>query len=699
MKIKLFQTLRFKLSILLAFFAIIPLFVLSVLFINRLQTSLLTEQQTTVNKQLSLVNDTVDTVFDNMLNNVSYYAQGALLKNTDDTITSYINNTSIVKMDPLQGGETEQAIFKSFAEFGKTHPDYQYIYMGTESGGYIQYPDGNLDGSFDPRTRPWYPKATAKPDQAVLGEPYYFATDDVVIIGASQAIKNAEGKTIGVMAMDMSLDSLTKLFEKATKDSKGYYMLVTGDGTILADPSNLKNNFKKLDDVYGGDFVQAVQNNADFEKTQINSEPYFIKSFPSATTGWYYISVVSEAELFASVRSLERIIMIAIAALLVIILIAGVAVSNAIAKPIKAVTLSAQEIASGNFDVTIDTKANGEIGSLVDAFKRIGVTLNVYKKYIDEISQVLGQIAEGNTTFTLQQEYMGEFRSIKTALLNISRTLTDTLIQIKMSAEQIASGSEQVSAGAQALSQGTTEQAASIEELSATISTISHHISSNAQMAQKANDISMLTVKDVSIGNQNMGEMIAAMTDISTKANQINSIIKVIDDIAFQTNILALNAAIEAASAGSAGKGFAVVADEVRNLAQKTVEATKNTAALIESSIQSVERGNAIVDQTASSLSLIVGNVDNVAGLLQEIASASVEQSNAIRQISLGVEQISSVVQTNAATAEESAASSEELSGQAGLLNGLVNKFNLDGTDVASATYYDIVPNIGSLNY
>ncbi len=196
-----------------------------------------------------------------------------------------------------------------------------------------------------------------------------------------------------------------------------------------------------------------------------------------------------------------------------------------------------------------------------------------------------------------------------------------------------------------------------------------------------------------------MGEMIAAMTDISTKANQINSIIKVIDDIAFQTNILALNAAIEAASAGSAGKGFAVVADEVRNLAQKTVEATKNTAALIESSIQSVERGNAIVDQTASSLSLIVGNVDNVAGLLQEIASASVEQSNAIRQISLGVEQISSVVQTNAATAEESAASSEELSGQAGLLNGLVNKFNLDGTDVTSATYYDIVPNIGSLNY
>ncbi len=677
MKANPFKSLWFKLSCLFVIFAVLPLLCFRFLLFSNLKTTSLQEQKSSVNKQLSLVNDNVDSVFHDMLNNVRYFAEGELLKTADRSVTSYTNITSSVKMTPGENGEVEQKIFKSFSEFGKSHPDYQYIYMGTEDGGYIQYPDSSLDSAFDPRIRPWYPKAKEAPGTPVLGEPYYFATDDVVIVGASQAITDNQGKIIGVMAMDISLNSLTKLFETATEDSKGYYMLVTGDGTILADPSNTQNNFKNISETYGDEFSQAVMGRADFADIDIAGKPYYMKVLHSEKTGWNYISVVSDASLFETVYHLEGIVNIILLVVFFIVLIAGVFVSSSVSKPIKAITKSAREISEGNFNVDIKVKASGEVGLLVEAFQKIGVTLKEYKRYIEEISSVLNQIAQGNMAFQLESDYMGEFSSIKTALLNISRTLTETLSQIKMSSAQIASGSGQVASGAQALSQGATEQAASVEELSSTVNEVTSHIGSNAELAGRANELSKTTVSCVVEGNRQMQEMVQAMEEINSKTNEISSILKIIGDIAFQTNILALNAAVEAARAGEAGKGFAVVADEVRNLAQRTADATRNTAGLVEGSIGSARRGSGLVAQTAESLAAIVSQVEEVAGHLEGISNASVQQSEAMQQIALGIDQISSVVQTNAATAEESAAASEELSSQSNLLESLVNQFRL----------------------
>lgn len=698
MKISRYKTLQFKLSLLLAFFAIIPLVGFSFLFLSNLQSTLLSEQETAVNKQLSLVNDNVDAVFDDMLNNVWYFAEGVLLKTADASITAYFETAASVSMTPKENGPVEQAIFQSFEEFGKTHSDYQYIYMGTENGGYIQYPESTIDAGFDPRIRPWYSPAKGQPDRPVLGEPYYFAGDDIVIIGASQAVKGSEGEILGVVAMDMSLSSLTKLFEKATEGSKGYYMLATADGTILADPSNAENNFKNLSEVYGDVFSKAVMENADFQQIDIGGEPYFIKSIFSDKTHWSYISVVSEAELFRSVNALEKIIYIFLGIILIVVIAAGFSISNSIARPIKAVTRSAYEVSEGNFDVDVQIKADGEVGLLVDAFKKIGVTLQEYKKYIEEIASILNHVAEGNMVFELKSAYIGEFSTIKMALLNISQKLTETLVQIKVSSDQIAAGSNQVAAGAQALSQGATEQAASIQELSATISEISNQVGSNAEMAQEANDLSKNAVADVSEGSKKMRAVIDAMEEINGKTNEISGILKMIDEIAFQTNILALNAAVEAARAGDAGKGFAVVADEVRSLAQKTAEATQNTAALIEGSIQSTKHGTDAVGEATRALAKIVANVENVANFLENINSSSMQQFEAIHQLVLGVDQISAVVQNNAATAEESAASSEELSSQAHLLDNLVGQFHFEKEPVnslkhnkeASSKYFDI---------
>lgn len=335
-------------------------------------------------------------------------------------------------------------------------------------------------------------------------------------------------------------------------------------------------------------------------------------------------------------------------------------------------------LSKGDLKAHMDYKGDNEFGELAE---KMNFSFAELDRYVNAIDFGMGEFSKGNFTCESPIQFLGDFKSIQASMERFQQKMNDTLVDLEVASSQVSAGSSQVADGAQALAQGATEQASSVQELSATIADISEHISNTADFSKQANELGVQAGSVVERSKEEMSHMIDAIRDIATASENIQKIIKAIDDIAFQTNILALNAAVEAARAGNAGKGFAVVADEVRNLAQKSAEAAKNTTELIENSLEHVAKGEKLAESTGEAFTEVAKFSDDILAMVAKIADASQEQALSISQISQGVDQISSVVQMNSATSEQSAAASEELSGQAVFMKSLIEQFQLKEKD------------------
>lgn len=399
---------------------------------------------------------------------------------------------------------------------------------------------------------------------------------------------------------------------------------------------------KNLELVNSGDYNAALETLAEVTEARI-------KSFDSLqvlidhNTRLASDAVQNNAKNFAS---LSFVMMVVIIVAVVVAATLGLFISSVTSKQLKHLVNVADLIADGNLDVNIELDTKDEIGILGQAFKRMAENIN------------------------------------------------EVMYNINAASEQVAAGARQVSDSSMALSQGATEQASSVEQLTASVEEISVQTQHNADNANQANKLAKAAKASALQGNAQMEEMLQAMEDINESSNNISKIIKVIDDIAFQTNILALNAAVEAARAGQHGKGFAVVAEEVRTLAARSANAAKETTDMIEGSIKKAVDGTKIAKETAESLNEIVNEIEKVAVLVNDIANSSNEQATGVGQINQGIMQVSNVVQMNSATSEESAAASEELSNQAELLKEMVEKFKLKRISKFFNRYEELNPEV-----
>lgn len=362
----------------------------------------------------------------------------------------------------------------------------------------------------------------------------------------------------------------------------------------------------------------------------------------------------------------------------VVSILLSVAVSMAIRKsiltPVNEIVAAFEAISKGNMHTQINYESRDEMGRMA---KLIKTSSAMQSTIMADIIDKLTKMSQGNLQIEVTQDYPGDFAVLKQTISKTIDNLNNTMRTIINAAEQVSTGSDQVSSGAQALAAGSTEQSAAVEELTVATSKTSGQAEENAANVEIATQYVAEAGAGVNTGNKHMLQLTKAMENISASSFQIANITKVIEDIAFQTNILALNAAIEAARAGEAGKGFAVVADEVHNLAAKSAEAAKQTTGLVEHSNAAVKEGSEITHETAQILEEVEQKTKAATERITKIKLASAEQAIAIEEIKLELSQVSSVIQTNAATAEENSATSEEMSAQAIALSEEVEKFEL----------------------
>jgi methyl-accepting chemotaxis protein len=481
--------------------------------------------------------------------------------------------------------------------------------------------------------------------KGMAGEAY--ASDPVPVEGTDQTTMtfsepvNLGGSVVGVLMLSSDGYILTDLVSDIQYGKTGYAYIVNGDGVMVAHPDRTM--------VYGQDktlekaqadpsqkglatlLTNVISGKSGVENYTYKGVTKYAGYTPIEGTRWFFSLTAPRDEVFAEVDRLQ-IIMLG-AAILLALLSAGVAflIASRIHKPIVSMMRIAEKFSEGDLNVDINVNQNNEVGVLAQAFRE--------------------------TTVNMSNLIMG----------------------IRSASEQVVSGSRQILDSGMQLAQGSTQQASALEQLSASVEEIASQTKANATNASEANQLADSTRGLAERGNEKMGDMLKAMEDIDQSSADINRIIKVIDDIAFQTNILALNAAVEAARAGEHGKGFAVVAEEVRNLAAKSANAAKETSSLIEHSSKSVAGGTKLARETADALNRIVDEINRVATLVRDISVASGEQTTGVEQVNVGLQQISRVVQSNTSTSQESAAASKQLSAQAVSLNQQVSGFRLKG--------------------
>lgn len=523
------------------------------------------------------------------------------------------------------------------------------------------------------------PKATGAP---YFTEPYEFEGIQRVIV--AYPIMH-DGVFQGSITLNIGLDKFGENVKISANYPSMYSALFTAEGVNVYDTESDDYIGLELEDylVTSQESVDEVR--AGFAKgeafeVQLNDEghdrSFYFVPIEAGEEQWWSLTAVKNSDKNSSIfTTVTIVIIIAILSLLAVTSVTIYILRKRLS-PLQSVVAAAGEITAGNLDVALTVESGDEIGMLMQAFDDMAERM---KFIIMDLNHLLGNMADGNFRVTSEgeAEYVGQYRAIVEAGTKINRNLSQTIQKIYNLSEQVSGGSEQVALASQGLAEGASQQTGSVNELHVSVSRMKEQILQNTQNADAAKQNMDMAREAVEAGNAHMKQMVEAMEHIMESSSKIQSIVKTIEGIASQTNLLSLNAAIEAARAGEAGRGFAVVAEEVRSLAEESAAATKNIVELIQNSMDAVERGSRVAEETSEALSRIVSSTETVSAMVNEISTSGKVQEEYIGEISNAVEEIAGVVESNAGMAQESAASSEELSAQAQNVRDLLSGFEI----------------------
>lgn len=494
-------------------------------------------------------------------------------------------------------------------------------------------------------------------------------------------------------AKDTAKEIIRKM--RYREDASGYFWIDGTDSTLIMHPVLTEqegNNRKNETDKNGVKIIQKILSSVTDKNADGYNEFYYTKSDGKTIApkmayselfepwGWIvstgnYIDDMqkemssTEKQLNSFSTTLQNNIIVICIIIFIIIGISGGIFSSYLCNPIRRLADIAGQISKGN--ISLDLKhisGKNEISILQNSFCDL---IDTFK----EQAEAIEKLSNGDLSITITPK--SENDVVGNALHMLVNQNHNAFANMSLAADQIAQGSYQIADASKNLADGATQQASAIQQITASVSEIANKSKNNATEVADVQQLIMDTDSAIHSANEKMQQMMVAMKEIKSGSEDIQKIIKVIDDIAFNTNILALNASVEASRAGEHGKGFVVVAEEVRNLAGRSAEASKQTADMIEDSIQRVQKGASLADDTKDALHTISELVERITEAGSIIAKSSDEQALSASQIDNALMQISQITQTNSATSEQCAAASEELSAQTRTLNSQIAKFRL----------------------
>lgn len=535
----------------------------------------------------------------------------------------------------------------------------------------------------------------AKNEKVVMSEPIISEDGTTAELMVATAAVNNSTATRYVLVLYLDISELQGILESVNFGETGKAYIINSEGKTIADPDmqNVIDGYNPFNDENADSALleaytkvlalgepaegeEKVERQSGMMVGDVNGVKSQIVYAPIEGSDWAVILTAPDAEFKAPLsRNLKLVVVISVI-LVVVGFIFTFTIMTGIVSPIIGVTDRLKKLAEGDLKTSVDVlHEKNEIGVLSVSLEE---TVSSLRYYINQISEALTNIAQGNLGFEMDGGFRGDFIEIKDRFNEILAELRSTFEQINTAANQVSNGADQVAAGAQLLSMGAIHQSEAVNGVSMQIDHIVTHASNNSEAAVDVEALVGRIEEQIDSCNKEMSKMLGSMEDITKSSAQISDIIQVIDEIAFQTNILALNAAVEAARAGEAGLGFAVVADEVRNLANMSADAAKQTSTLIEDSLSNVKHGTVIAKTTASSLEKIVSGAAEIKERITNISNSSSEQNNIISDIKDGVQQVTEVIDNTSSTAEQSAAAAQEMSVQASILRDMIAKFKYE---------------------